>query len=38
MLVGKPEEIESFGRLRRTWEENIKMYLKRDDTLWTDLI
>ena len=28
ILVGKPEENRPFGRLRRRWEDNIKMDLQ----------
>ena len=28
ILVGKPEEKRSLGRLRRRWEDNIKMDLR----------
>lgn len=29
VLVGKPEEKRSLGRLRRSWEDNIKMSLQK---------
>jgi len=28
VLVGTPEEKRPLGRLRRRWEDNIKMYLR----------
>jgi hypothetical protein len=29
ILVGKPEEKSPLGRSRRTWEDNIKIYIKK---------
>jgi hypothetical protein len=40
ILVGKPEEKRPLGRPRRSWENNIKMYLKetgRNSTNWVHL-
>jgi hypothetical protein len=32
VLVGKPEGKRPFGRTRRRWEDNIEMYVKKQDT------
>ena len=40
VLVGKPEVNRPFGKLRRRWEDNIKMDLQEvgcEDTDWVDL-
>jgi hypothetical protein len=37
ILVGKPEVKRPLGRPRRTWVDNIKIYLKRDRTGWYGL-
>jgi hypothetical protein len=39
ILVGKPEEKRSLGRPRSRWEVNIKLILKKQNTMiWTGLI
>ena len=35
ILVGKPEGKRPLGRLRRRWEENIKIFRKWDVGVWT---
>jgi hypothetical protein len=37
-LVRKPEGMGPLGRFRCEWEDNIKMYPKRDGRQWTGLI
>jgi hypothetical protein len=40
ILVGKPEGKRPLGKLRRRWEDNIKMYLREigwSDIGWIDL-
>jgi hypothetical protein len=38
-LVGKSEGKRSFGRPRRRWEDNIRMYLREyDENLWIGFI
>jgi hypothetical protein len=39
-LVGKPEENKPLGNLRRRWEDNIKMVLRKmgcGDMEWIDM-
>jgi hypothetical protein len=39
ILVGKPEGRRPLGRFRNSmWEDNIKMYLRRNGVVWTGLI
>jgi hypothetical protein len=38
ILAGKPEGKEPLGRDRRRWEDNIKMDLRQDTVVWTELI
>jgi hypothetical protein len=35
--VGKPEGYRPLGRPRRRWEDNIKIDLRQDGVVWTDL-
>jgi hypothetical protein len=41
ILVGKPEGNRPLGRPRRTWMDNLKMYLREiewDDMAWIDMV
>jgi hypothetical protein len=38
VLVGKPEGKRQLGKTRRRWEDNIKMELRYDGAVWTELI
>jgi hypothetical protein len=38
ILVGKPEEKKSLGRLRRRWEDNIRMNLREIGLEGVDLL
>jgi hypothetical protein len=38
LLVGKPERKRPLGRLRRRWVYSIKMFVIKDEMVWTGLM
>jgi hypothetical protein len=38
VLIGKPEGKRPLGRLRRWWEDNIKMDIRGNGVIWTGSI